>query len=315
MKIGICLPTETEAMNGDTAGGLEILRLARLAEDSGFDSVWVVDHFCYLAAAEMEALGATAPPDLVGKITGAWECLMLCAALSRETRRVEIGTLVVNTGYRNPALLARMAETIDELSAGRFILGVGAGDFLSEHQAFGYPWERRVGRFEEALQIIRPMLAGETVTFKGEFYSTQDAVNLPRGPRPEGLPLLIGVLGRGPRMKRLVAQYADHWNYWMGSGDSHASAYLNIRDDMLAACEQHGRDPTSLVRNVTVRICPTGVVAPSPDIVPLSGTAEEIAEQLHAFKALGVSHVSAWPLPNNEASIVALARVLDHFRS
>ncbi|MBQ30268.1 MAG: hypothetical protein CL434_10760 [Acidimicrobiaceae bacterium] len=315
MKIGICLPTETEAMGGNTANGTEVLRLARLAEDAGFDSAWVVDHFCYSAAAEMEALGATAPPDLVGKIYGAWECLTMCAALARETRHMEIGTLVINTGYRNPALLARMSETIDELSAGRFILGVGAGDFFTEHDTFGYPWERRVSRFEEALQIIRPMLAGEHVTFDGEFYSTQGAVNLPRGPRPDGLPLLIGVLGRGPRMKRLVAQYADQWNCWMGSGDSHASAYIKIRDDMLAACEEHGRDPESLVRHVTPRISPTGVAPTSPDMNPLSGTAEEIAEALHAFKDLGVNHISAWPHPNNEEGIVALARVLEHFRS
>ena len=155
MKIGICLPTETEAMGGNTANGTEVLRLARLAEDAGFDSAWVVDHFCYSAAAEMEALGATAPPDLVGKIYGAWECLTMCAALARETRHMEIGTLVINTGYRNPALLARMSETIDELSAGRFILGVGAGDFFTEHDTFGYPWDLRVSRFEEAHQIIR----------------------------------------------------------------------------------------------------------------------------------------------------------------
>lgn len=315
MKIGICLPHETEAMGGKTASGVEVLQLARLAEDAGFDSVWVVDHFCYSAAAEMEALGATAPSELIGKVYGAWECLTLCAALARETQRVEIGTLVVNTGYRNPALLTRMAETIDELSDGRFILGIGAGDFQSEHEAFGYPWQRRISRFEEALQIIRPMLAGRAVTFDGEFYATRDAVNLPRGPRADGLPVLIGVLGRGPRMRRLVAQYADQWNCWLGHADSHASAYVEIRDAMLAACERHGRDPVSLVRNVTPRICPTGAAALSQDMKPLSGTPAEIAEQLHAFERLGVNHVSAWPHPNNEQSIVTLARALEHLRS
>ena len=247
MKIGVCLPTETEAMAGDTASGAEVMRLARLAEDTGFDSVWIVDHFCYSAAAEMEALGASAPPDLVGKIYGAWECLTVCAALARETQRVEIGTLVANTGYRNPALLARISETIDELSNGRFTLGVGAGDFLTEHDAFGYPWERRISRFEEALQIIRAMLAGKNVTFDGEFYQTREAVNLPRGPRSDGLPLLIGVLGRGPRMKRLVAQYADQWNCWLASGDSHASAYIKIRDDILAVSYTHLTLPTILL--------------------------------------------------------------------
>ena len=139
MKIGVCLPHETDAMGGATATGSEVMSLARLAEDIGFDSVWMVDHFCYSAAAEMAALGATPPAELEGKKYGAWECLTLAAALARETQRVELGTLVVNTGYRNPALLARMADTIDELSGGRLILGVGAGDFASEHTAFGYP--------------------------------------------------------------------------------------------------------------------------------------------------------------------------------
>jgi alkanesulfonate monooxygenase SsuD/methylene tetrahydromethanopterin reductase-like flavin-dependent oxidoreductase (luciferase family) len=207
-----------------------------------------------------------------------------------------------------------MAETIDEMSDGRFILGLGAGDFQSEHIAFGYPWECRISRFEEALQIIRPMIAGKIVTFDGEFYSTHDAVNLPRGPRPDGLPLLVGVLGRGPRMRRLVAQYADQWNCWLAHADSHASAYVEIRDAMLVACEHHGRDPATLVRNVTPRICPTGGTAVSSDMKPLSGTAGEIAEQLHAFETLGVSHVSAWPHPNNEESIVALALAVEQLR-
>ena len=182
MKIGFCLPHETDAMGGDTATGADVMRLARRAEEVGFDSVWLVDHFCYSAAGELEALGASAPPELAGLTYGAWECMVTAGALARETRRVEIGTLVVNTGYRNPALLARMADTIDELSGGRLILGLGAGDFESEHVAFGYPWDRRVSRFEEALQIIRPLLRGEKVTFEGEFYTTREAENIPRGP-------------------------------------------------------------------------------------------------------------------------------------
>ena len=97
---------------GDASGigQADVMRMARLAEEVGFDSVWLVDHFCYSAAVEMEALGATPPDEIVGKVYGAWECLCTAAALARETTRVEIGTLVVNTGYRNPALLARMAE-------------------------------------------------------------------------------------------------------------------------------------------------------------------------------------------------------------
>ena len=314
MKIGFCLPHETAAMGGATATGADVLRFARRAEAIGFDSVWLVDHFCYFPAAELEALGAGAPPELAGRVFGAWECMVTAGALARETRRVEIGTLVVNTGYRNPALLARMADTIDELSEGRLILGLGAGDFASEHVAFGYPWERRVGRFEEALQIIRPLLRGEKVTFEGEFYTTQEAENIPKGPRPSGPPIMIGVLGRGPRMKRLVAQHADQWNCWLASEDSHARAYVEIRDAMLAGCEKHGRDPATLELNVTVRVCPPGGRPVSEDMDPLTGSPEQIAEQLLEFEALGVEHITVWPHPNTFESLEAMGEVLQALR-
>ena len=310
MKIGFCLPHETDAMGGDTATGADVMRFARRAEEVGFDSLWLVDHFCYSAADEAEALGASAPPELAGRIYGAWECMVTAGALARETRRVEIGTLVVNTGYRNPALLARMADTIDELSEGRLILGLGAGDFESEHVAFGYPWERRVGRFEEALQIIRPLLRGEKVTFEGEFYTTREAENIPKGPRASGPPIMIGVLGSGPRMKRLVAQHADQWNCWLASGDSHARVYVDIRDAMLAGCEKHGRDPASLELNVTVRVCPPGGQPVSKDIKPLTGPPAQIAEQLLEFEGLGVNHITMWPHPNTFESLEVLGEVL-----
>jgi len=297
-------------MGGDTPSGADVLTMARLAEDAGFDSVWLVDHFCYSAAAELEALGATPPADMLGKLYGAWECLITAAALARETSRVEIGTLVVNTGYRNPALLARMADTIDEFSAGRLILGLGAGDFISEHRAFGYPWERRIGRFEEALQIIRPLLRGETVTFDGEFYTTHEAQNLPRGPRTDGPPIMIGVLKGGPRMRRLVAQYADVWNCWLASGDSHPAAYAPIRDTMFEACEKHGRDPATLEQNVTCRVCPPGGAAVSEDMNPLVGSADEIAATIGEFASQGVEHLGLWPHPNVAQSIDFLADVV-----
>lgn len=314
MKIGFCLPTETENMGEDTASGADVLRLARRAEAVGFDSVWLVDHFCYSAAAEMEALGATPPPELVGKVYGAWECLTTAAVLARETQRVEIGTLVVNTGYRNPALLARMADTIDEFSQGRLILGLGAGDAVSEHRAFGYSWERRVARFEEALQIIRPLLRGETVTFEGEFYRTEGAQNVPRGPRPTGPPIMIGMLHGGPRMRRLIAQYADAWNCWLASTDSHPAAYAPIRDAMVEACERHGRDPATLARNVTARICPPGGAPKAEDMKPLRGSPAQVADTIAEFESLGVTHIGLWPHPNVEASIDFLAEVIEACR-
>jgi len=314
MKIGMCLPSETGAMGGESPSAQDVLELAKLAEQVGFDSVWLVDHFLYDAGVEMAALGAGPPPELMGVLRGAWEALTFAAGLATVTQRVEIGTLVVNTGYRNPAVLARMVETIDAMSNGRFICGLGAGDFQSEHDFYGFPWERRIGRFEEALQIIKPMLRGDSVTFAGEFYATNEASLLPKGPRALGPPIMIGLLKGGPRMKRLVSQYADIWHCWLASTDSHASAYQGPLDAMLAACDKHGREPTTLQRSVTPRVCPTSIRPDGFDMLPIHGSVNEIEDQLRGFEAMGVDHLSVWLWPNNKRGVEAFAPVLEQMK-
>ena len=315
MKIGTCLPHETGQLeNGGSASGQEVLDIARLAENIGFDSVWLVDHLCYEPYLDQYALGVDIPESRKGERIGAWECCTIAAALAVATERVEIGTLVINTGFRNPALLARMMETVDELSGGRLILGLGAGDFSSEHDFFGYPFERRIGRFEEALQIIVPMLRGERVTFEGEFYQTKTANLIPKGPRAKGAPILIGLLKGGPRMKRLVMQYADQWSCWLASTDSHAPSYLPSRDAMSAACEKHGRDPDTLQRNVTVRCIPPGAT-PAHGATPLCGSPQQIADEIHRFSELGVDHVTIWPEPNTAKHLELLAPVVEALKS
>ncbi len=313
MKIGIGLPSDTSPMDGGPSPQ-DILEMARLGEQAGFDSVWLVDHFLFDAGAEMAALGAGPPPELMGALYGAWEALTTVAGLATTTERVEIGTMVLNTGYRNPALIARMVETIDGLSNGRFICGLGAGDFESEHVFYGYPWERRIGRFEEALQIIRPMLRGEAVTFDGEFYRTDRACLIPKGPRPDGPPLMIGLLKGGPRMKRLVAEYADIWNCWLASTDSSPEAYREPLSEMMAACEKHGRDPATLERNATVRVCPTSARLDGFDTKPICGSVNEIADQIRGFADAGVSHLPVWLWPNNKESVEAFAPILEELR-
>ncbi len=313
MKIGMGLPSDTGIMDGNPSAQ-DILGMAALAEQVGFDSVWLVDHFLYDAGAEMTAVGASPPDELFGVLYGAWEAFTLAAGLATATERIEIGTMVLNTGYRNPALLARMAETIDAMSNGRFICGLGAGDFESEHVFYGFPWERRIGRFEEALQIIKPMLRGESVTFDGEFYKTDNASLIPKGPRPDGPPIMIGQLKGGPRMKRLVAQYADIWNCWLASSDSHPESYQESLDAMMAACEKHGRDPATLERNVTVRVCPTSGRPDGFDMNPICGSVNEIADHIRGFAASGVNHLPVWLWPNTTESIEAFAPVLEELK-
>ncbi len=314
MKFGIVLPTWCDSASSAPTRGSTLLERAQFAEEIGLDSVWLVDHFCYQPYLDYQHMGLEPPAALEGVRRGAWECLTLCGALAAATQRIEIGTLVANTGYRNPALMARMADTIDEVSNGRFILGLGAGDMPSEHSAFGFPFERRVGRFEEALQIIRPMLSGESVTFSGEFYRTEEALLIPKGVRPGGPPIMIGVLKGGPRMRRLVAQFADLWNGWLAYGDSRPEVYPEVAQALDASCEKHDRDPATLLRHVTLGVCLEGEAFPLAEAVPLRCSASELAGHFDTYRTLGVEHVSVFPYPNDLATtehIAEASRMLD----
>ncbi len=307
MKIGVILPTWCDPAYSTPTSGKTLLQRAKSAEDLGLDSVWIIDHFCYQPYLDYQSMGMEPPAALEGVKRGAWECFTMAAALAAATERLEIGTLVANTGYRNPALLARMADTIDELSDGRLVLGLGAGDMPSEHRAFGYSFERRISRFEEALQIIQPMLRGEAVTFSGEFYQTQEAQLIPKSARKEGPPIMIGVLEGGPRMRRLVAQYADHWNGWLAYGDSLPDNYGEISRTLDETCRKHDRDPTSLVRHVTVSVCMQGEEFPLANAVPLRCSATELAEHFNTYKEFGVEHISVFPYPNDVPTMELLA--------
>ncbi len=200
MKIGIVLPI-SETDEGQMARYAELRAMALRAEADGFDSVWVYDHLLFRF------------PD--NPTRGIWEAWTLLSALAEATERVELGALVLCTAFRNPALLAKMADTLDEVSGGRLILGLGAGWHRPEFDAFGLPFDHLVGRFEDALRIIHPLLRTGAVDFRGEYAQAPDCVSLPRSPRPDGPPILIGAFG--PRMLRLTAQYADAWNTcWLG---------------------------------------------------------------------------------------------------
>ena len=300
LKVGVMLPQWTGAMAGRTPRGQDVLALARLAEARGFDSLWLVDHLRFETYVDLPALGAPPLPDEYrDRQVGFWECWTVLAALAATTARAELGTLVTNTGYRNPALLAQMAETVDELSGGRLILGLGAGDSITEHESHGFPWAGRVGRFEEALRVIRPMLRGEAVSFAGQSYQTRGAAVGLKGPRPGGPPLTIGLLAGGPRMQRLVAHYADVWNCWQAFGDSGVAAYRARRAAMEAACARHGRDPVTLGRHVGVAVVLPGHALRFPGGLPLP----------HA-KPLTGSHAAAGVGARSDAAVHAAERLV-----
>jgi len=274
MKIGFILPLGESETVGRTPSFEEIRSLATQAEDAGLDSVWVYDHLLYRFP-EHETMGV-------------WECWSMLSALAGITSRVELGTLVMPVSWRNPALLAKMAATVDEISGGRLILGLGTGFHQPEFEAFGYPFDHRADRFEEGIRIITSLLRTGKVDFDGEYFSAPDCEITPRGPRPEGIP--VHVACQGPRMLELTATYADGWNTaWFGPVDGIAERRAAFEE----ACKRVGRDPKSV--EVTV-----GVHVAAPELVPgeeldparaLIGTPDEIARAFEDYEAAGVAHI------------------------
>ena len=313
-KIGLGVPHWERSAARGTPRGTDMMRFVKAAEEVGADSVWVTDHLLGEPYIDGPSYNTKFSEDWKGYRTGYWECWTLLAAFAAVTERVEIGSLVSNTGFRNPGLLARMADNVDELSKGRVVLGLGAGDYPSEHLFFGYPWERRISRFEEALQIIRPLMRGEEVTFDGEFYRTHEAKLVPKGGRPEGPPILIGMLMGGPRMSRLVAQYADVWNCWLHQVDSRLFRYEEARERIVAACEKHGRDPATLGKNVSVSVCLPGHSVYTEDSPVIGGSIDEIVDNLGAWLEADLDHINAWLEPSTLEGIEGFSRVLEQLR-
>jgi probable F420-dependent oxidoreductase len=274
-----------------------IRAVVRQAEDDGFDSVWLPDHFLYRKPGT--------------PTRGLWECWTILAALAEATRRIELGTLVLCNSFRNPALLAKMATAADEVSNGRLIVGIGAGWNEPEYQAFGYPFDHRVDRFEEALQILKPLLRDGQVDFAGKYYQARDCEDVPRGPRPAGPPLLVG--GGGPRMLRLTAQHADLWNTgYMGSPETMLEPIARIE----AACRQVGRDPATLGITALIGLWFPELHTERPVSFdnPLTGTPKEIAAALRGYEELGVQHVMFQCQPYTAQTRRHLADALQIYR-
>jgi|GEM_PF-568678 alkanesulfonate monooxygenase SsuD/methylene tetrahydromethanopterin reductase-like flavin-dependent oxidoreductase (luciferase family) len=310
MKVGVLLPAWTGSLDGETPTLSQVLSFAAHAETVGLDSIWLTDHLYWEPYADFRAVGIELPADWAGVKGGQWECWTTAAALATQTTKVTIGTLVSNTAFRNPALLARMADTVNELSNGRLIVGLGAGDFASEHRAYGFDFERRVGRFEDSLQIILPLLKGERFSHVGEFHRLEDAELLPKSSAPAP-PILIGTLKGKPRMSRLAAQHADIWNCMIAFGDCAIETYLGAWAPIRAACERFGRDPATLMQSATVAVNLTDGPYPIvPTSTPFSGSVEQIADRFAEYAANNVGHLSVIPHPWNEAGLDKLAQVL-----
>ncbi len=273
MKLGTMPSMQENSLGGGTPRYKEIEAMAQRAEAVGFDSFWLADHVIFRS------------PD--GANVGTWEAFTFLSAIAAATERIVLGPLVACTSFRNPALLAKMADSLDEISGGRFILGVGSGWNEPEYTMFGWPFDHRVGRFEEAMAIIAPLLREGQVDFHGQYYDVTDAVLRPRGPSPKGPPIMIG--GTRPRMLRLTAQYADMYNTdTVFSAERVTELWRNVQ----AACAEVGRDPATLELTsfTSVRVLAEGETA-HPNEQIIVGTAEEVAASLQRFADAGVTHL------------------------
>ena len=291
MKIGIMLPQGPEDGDGDTWSA--IAARARQAEDGGADSLWLVDHFFYRE--DGAAIGAE---------TGLHEPWTLLSALAAITTRVELGTLVLSTSFRPAGMLAKMAVTADGVAGGRLILGLGCGWHEPEYTAFGYPFDHRVGRFEEALRIIGPLVRGERVTFEGDYQQVREAAIVPPPIRPR-LPILIAA--KGERMLRLTAELADLWQTaWFGLPDDR---YRGRHADLLAACAAVGRDPGTLGVTVGVEVEDQ---ASGPASLPMEAGA--IAAALGAWEAEGADHLQLRVGPSTAATFDIVLEGIRRYR-
>ena len=298
-KIGVQLP-EVEY----EVGWADLISMAKAAEAVGFDSLWLGDHLLY---------------DLPVGPRGPWEVWTSLAALAAATTTIELGPLVASTSFHNPAMLAKMAATVDGISDGRLIVGLGAGWNEREYTAFGFPYDERVARFEESFTIIRTLLRDGQVDFHGRFIELRDCVLHPRPTRPGGPPLLIGSIG--PRMLAITLPHVDAWNVWWSQYGNAAAGFADVKATVDEAIVAAGREPASVQATaaVFVQLGGAGRVMGSYDggrkAEPIIGSNEQIAEQLRAIVDAGATHVQLVVDPITQETIEALAPVLEMVRA
>ncbi len=306
MQIGLMMRSGNNGGSGAISAHrwTELREMALLAEEIGVDTLGAPDHLLFRNAPPTASL-----PE--GETRGVWECFTLLTALAAITTRVTLLPLVACTSFRNPALLAKIADSLDEVSGGRVLLGLGAGWHEPEYAAYGYPYDRRVSRFEEALQIIVPMLRGESVTFSGQYYQVNDATLVPHGPRPAGPPIWIGA--RRPRMLGLVAKYADAYNTDMLLNVDDTKAAEELFAIVEDACREAGRDPATLRRTSGCSLGLEGFrdVPAGPPGVILHGSDDHIVDKLAAYAAIGIDHFTFWLHPWTLKSVEQLGPIVE----
>ncbi len=269
-KIGVQLP-EVERF----VPWPEYLDLARRVEAAGFDSIWVGDHLLYDL------------PD--GSTRGPYEAWTTLAAIAAVTERVEIGPLVASTSFHAPTMLAKQAATVDAISGGRLVVGLGAGWNQREYDAFGFAFDRRVARFEEALAIIVALLREGRTTFHGRFYDVADCVLDPRPIRPGGPPIMLG--STGPRMLDIGLPHVDSWNVWWSRYGNSVERFAAVRADVESRMpEGRSVDATAAVL-VTLPGGRGRLMGSEYDASVTTVTPDGLADHVRGLTAAGAAHL------------------------
>jgi len=276
----------------------EMRDMALAAEEVGFDAIWLGDHLLYRGPEGTK---------------GPWEAWSMLAALAAVTDRVQLGPLVASTSFHAPAMLAKKAATVDEISGGRLILGLGAGWSEDEYEAFGFPYDHRVDRFAEAFTIIRTLLREGAIDFEGEYYTVRDCELAPP-PRTGGPPLMVG--STGPRMLGITLPHVDLWNVWHAWHGNTPEGFAAMNADIDEACRRVGRDPVEVQRTTAVYWQfpgGSGREQANPDrdsAPPQVGDPDELADALRAYADAGADQVQMVLDPITIDSIEAAAAAL-----
>jgi alkanesulfonate monooxygenase SsuD/methylene tetrahydromethanopterin reductase-like flavin-dependent oxidoreductase (luciferase family) len=278
LEVGVQLPEVEREVRWP-----ELREIAAAAEAGGLDSIWVGDHMLYRGDDRHER--------------GPWDCWTLLAALAASTSRVKLGPLVASTAFHPPGMVARMAAAIDEVSQGRFVLGIGAGWSRVEFAAFGIPFDKRIARFEDAFTIIRRLLDGERVTYEGEYHRVDDALLLP--PPRRRVPLMVGT--QGPRMLRATLPHVDAWNTWYSWYGNTAEGFARLSARIDAAVR----------RSACVLVAVDGGAGerpPQAESPPVA--AEQLPEHLTGLAAAGADEAILVLDPIDAGSVAAVAELL-----
>lgn len=288
IRIGIQLPEVERVVRWP-----EYREMVRVTEECGFDSMWLGDHLLYRGDGRPER--------------GPWEAWTMLAALAAETERIEFGPLVACAGFHPPAVLAKMAATVDEISGGRFVLGLGAGWNRPEFDAFGIPFDRRAARFEEALAVIGPLIAGDRVTHHGTFHHVEDAVLSPAPSRP--VPLMIGSVG--DRVLRAALPSATWWNTWFDWFGNSAEGFATLNGRISRLCADVGRDQTTLKRSACLLVVTDPSAGERPRPVDYSAaTVADVRARVREMHHAGADEVILVSDPIDSRSIRVLAEAL-----